>query len=82
MPPALFALWLPLDEQDQDNPLLTYRFEAFKQGLVVVDGGHFGTESPVVDDLCRRLQAASEERQWGIDCQRDPTSQDMIRYLI
>ncbi|OBZ34001.1 Nif3-like dinuclear metal center hexameric protein [Megasphaera sp. DISK 18] len=56
--------------------------EAFKQGLVVVDGGHFGTESPVVDDLCRRLQAASEERQWGIDCRRDPTSQDMIQYLI
>ena len=56
--------------------------EAFKQGLVVVDGGHFGTESPVVDDLCRRLQAASEERQWGIDCLRYPTSQDMIQYLI
>lgn len=56
--------------------------EARKQGIVVVDGGHFGTESPVVDDLCRRLQAASAERQWGIDCRRDPTSQDMIQYLI
>ena len=32
--------------------------------------------------LCRRLRDASEERQWGIDCQRDPTSQDMIQYII
>ena len=56
--------------------------EAFKQGIVVVDGGHFGTESPVVDDLCRRLIEASAEHHWDIDCQRDPTSRDMIQSLI
>lgn len=55
--------------------------EAFKQGIVV-DGGHFGTESPVVDDLCRRLIEASAEHHWDIDCQRDPTSRDMIQSLI
>ena len=56
--------------------------EAFKHGIVVVDGGHFGTESPVVDDLCRRLIEASAEHHWDIDCQRDPTSRDMIQSLI
>ena len=56
--------------------------EAFKQGIVVADGGHFGTESPVVDDLCRRLIEASAEHHWDIDCQRDPTSRDMIQSLI
>ena len=56
--------------------------EAFKQGIDVVDGGHFGTESPVVDDLCRRLIEASAEHHWDIDCQRDPTSRDMIQSLI
>jgi hypothetical protein len=51
------------------------------RGIVVADGGHFGTESPVVADLCRRLEQAAEEQQWHITCETDPTSKDMLHYM-
>lgn len=54
--------------------------EAIKLGLVVADGGHFGTESPVVADLCRRLEAVNQDKQWQITCITDPTSKDMLQY--
>ena len=55
--------------------------EAIRQGIVVADGGHFGTESPVVADLCRPLEQAAEEQQWHITCETDPTSKDMLHYM-
>ena len=55
--------------------------EAVKLGLVVADGGHFGTEHPVVSDLQERLRAVSRERKWAIECISDPTSCDMIHYI-
>lgn len=55
--------------------------EAIKLGLVIVDGGHFGTEVPVVASLCKRLEKASLLKQWGIICLTDPTSSDMLQYL-
>ena len=55
--------------------------EAIKLGLVVADGGHFGTESLIVDSLCGRLEEASREHQWQITCLTDPTSRDMLQYL-
>lgn len=55
--------------------------EAVRQGIVVADGGHFGTEHPVVAEICRRLSEASEKYGWQIQCATDPTSQDMLNYL-
>lgn len=55
--------------------------EAIRLGLVVVDGGHFGTENPVVSDLQQRLSAASQQQNWQIDCFCDPTSGDFLHYL-
>ncbi len=55
--------------------------EAIKLGLVVADGGHFGTESPVVADICQRLDDVNQEKQWNIACLIDPTSDDMLQYL-
>ena len=55
--------------------------EAVKLGLVAADGGHFGTEYPVVSDLLERLRAAGRERKWNVDCVGDPTSHDMFHYI-
>lgn len=55
--------------------------EAVKLGLVVADGGHFGTEYPVVSDLQERLRAAGREKKWAIECISDPTSRDMFHYI-
>ncbi len=55
--------------------------EAVKLGLVAADGGHFGTEYPVVSDLLERLRAAGRERKWNIECVGDPTSCDMLHYV-
>ncbi len=56
--------------------------EAIKLGLVVADGGHFGTENPVVSDLQERLLAAGRKQQWNITCICDPTGRDALQYLI
>lgn len=55
--------------------------EAVRQGIVVADGGHFGTEHPVVNSLCQRLTAAAKENGWDISVETDPTSADMLHYL-
>lgn len=55
--------------------------EAIKLGLVVADGGHFGTESPVVGSLCSRLEEANRKHQWQITCLTDLTSRDMLQYI-
>ena len=55
--------------------------EAIRQGIVVADGGHFGTEFPVVADLCQRLEEAAAKNQWNITCETDPTSKDMLQYM-
>ena len=52
-----------------------------KLGIVAADGGHFGTEYPVVSDLQERLRAAGRERKWAIECISDPTSRDMFHYI-
>ena len=49
--------------------------------IVVADGGHFGTEFPVVADLCQRLEEAAAKNQWNITCETDPTSKDMLQYM-
>lgn len=55
--------------------------EAVKLGIVAADGGHFGTEYPVVSDLQERLRAAGRERKWAVECISDPTSRDMFHYI-
>ena len=55
--------------------------EAIRQGIVVADGGHVGTEFPVVADLCQRLEEAAAKNQWNITCETDPTSKDMLQYM-
>ena len=55
--------------------------EAVKLGIVAADGGHFGTEYPVVSDLQERLRAAGRERKWTVECISDPTSRDMFHYI-
>ncbi|KXB92630.1 dinuclear metal center protein, YbgI family [Veillonellaceae bacterium DNF00751] len=55
--------------------------EAIKAGILLADGGHYGTESPVVPVLCRQLEQAAKERGWQLECLIDPTSRDMIQHL-
>jgi putative NIF3 family GTP cyclohydrolase 1 type 2 len=56
--------------------------QAVKLGLVVADGGHFGTEIPVVADLQARLSHTSEAKGWDIPVITDPTSRNMLDYFI
>ena len=55
--------------------------EAVKQGILLVDGGHYGTEFPVVFELQRILSAAGAERNWQTVFAVDPTSRDFIGYF-
>lgn len=54
---------------------------AVKLGIVVADGSHYGTEVPVVADIKKRLQQASEEKQWHIPVITDPTKRDFFTRL-
>lgn len=55
--------------------------QAVKLGLVVADGGHFGTEIFVVADLQKRLSHVSETTGWNIRVITDPTSHNMLNYF-
>lgn len=55
--------------------------EAEKEGILLVDGGHYGTEFPVVFELQRILSAAGGEKNWHVDFIVDSTSKDFISYI-
>lgn len=55
--------------------------QAVKDDIFLVDGGHYGTEFPVVFELQRLLQAESEKRGWEVKFVVDSTSRDFISYL-
>lgn len=55
--------------------------EAIKQGILVVDAGHFGTEFPVIDRMKQNIEAENEKQGWHIQCVVDPTAMDMIQRL-
>ncbi len=55
--------------------------EAEKEGILLVDGGHYGTEFPVVFELQRILSAAGGEKDWHVDFIVDSTSKDFISYI-
>ncbi|MCX7970561.1 MAG: Nif3-like dinuclear metal center hexameric protein [Negativicutes bacterium] len=40
--------------------------EAYRQGIMVVDVGHFASETVVLGELCRRLRQAASEEGWGL----------------
>ncbi|WP_289001778.1 Nif3-like dinuclear metal center hexameric protein [uncultured Megasphaera sp.] len=52
--------------------------DAVKRGMVIADGGHYGTEIISIPVLAQRLQAAAKERDWQVCFQADPTSKDMF----
>jgi putative NIF3 family GTP cyclohydrolase 1 type 2 len=54
---------------------------AIKSGIVIADGGHFGTEIPVVEDLKKRLIQASSTQSWNVEFIADPTSRNMLNYF-
>lgn len=54
--------------------------EAVKLGLVIADGGHFGTEIPSVPVLQERLQNVSREHGWSVSFMMDPTSRDIFNH--
>jgi len=54
--------------------------EAVKLGMVIADGGHFGTERPSMVVLLQRLQAASIERNWEVVWKEDSTSCDIFKH--
>ena len=54
---------------------------AVKDDIFLVDGGHYGTEFPVVFELQRLLQTESEKRGWEVKFVVDSTSRDFISYL-
>ena len=55
--------------------------QAVKDDIFLVDGGHYGTEFPVVFELQRLLQTESEKRGWEVKFVVDSTSRDFISYL-
>ena len=54
--------------------------EAVKLGIVIADGGHFGTERSSMTVLLQRLQAASIERNWEVVWKEDSTSCDIFKH--
>jgi dinuclear metal center YbgI/SA1388 family protein len=52
--------------------------QAVKEGLVIADGGHYGTEILSMPVLMKRLSSAAAERGWTISWCMDPTSQDVF----
>lgn len=54
--------------------------EGVKMGLVIADGGHFGTEIPSVFILQERLQNVSREHGWSVSFMVDPTSCDIFNH--
>lgn len=54
--------------------------EAVKKGLVIADGGHFGTEIGSMEILTQRLQEAGNKRNWNIEWTKDPTSCDIFKH--
>ncbi len=54
--------------------------EAVRQGLVIADGGHYGTEIPSIQGLCQRLQTAGQQRGWSVTWTVDPTSCDIFQH--
>ena len=54
--------------------------EAVKAGLVIADGGHFGTENPSVEILARRLQSTGRERGWDVLWEADNKSRDIFKH--
>ena len=55
--------------------------QAVKDDIFLVDGGHYGTEFPVVFELQRLLQTESEKRGWEVKFVVDSTSRDFISYF-
>ena len=53
---------------------------AVKQGILIADAGHYGSEIPVVYDLAKRLQQIGREKGWGAECIVDPTSKSFFSY--
>lgn len=56
--------------------------QAVKLGLVVADGGHFGTEIPIVADLKDRLDDESKSKEWDVEVIASPLSRNMLKYLL
>jgi putative NIF3 family GTP cyclohydrolase 1 type 2 len=54
--------------------------EAVKLGIVIADGGHFGTERSSMTVLLQRLQTASIERNWEVAWKEDRTSCDIFKH--
>ena len=52
--------------------------DAVKCGLVIADGGHYGTEIISVPVLAQRLQSAFNERGWQVSIVTDPTTRDIF----
>ena len=52
--------------------------DAVKRGMVIADGGHYGTEVISVPVLAQRLQNATKERGWQVAFLTDPTTKDIF----
>lgn len=52
--------------------------DAVKRGMVIADGGHYGTEVISVPVLAQRLQNAAKERGWQVAFLTDPTTKDIF----
>ena len=79
--PNYSAAWKLLGKTLAESGANDEAIVAYRQGIVVADGGHFGTEFPVVADLCQRLEETAAKKQWNITCETDPTSKDMLQYM-
>ena len=55
--------------------------EAYASDIIVVDGGHFYTEHPVVQNLANRLRQSFEEKNWDIEVVEDPVARDVFSYI-
>ena len=51
--------------------------DAVKRGMVIADGGHYGTEVISVPVLAQRLQNAAKERGWQVAFLTDATTKDI-----
>jgi dinuclear metal center YbgI/SA1388 family protein len=55
--------------------------EAASSGLLLADGGHFGTEKWIIPAMAARLSKEGEKRGWDVRFEEDPTAADIFQYI-
>lgn len=54
--------------------------DAAAMGLLLADGGHFGTERVIIPVIAARIRKEAEEKGWDIEVIEDPTARDIFSY--